>query len=133
MSNASIVLSRKLRINGASYLRNTNGSPAVKLGDGSSPKLSPDGKSTLVVRFTPPQLVLLPTGAGEARVLERGPIEQYAWGAIWVPDGNESLSWAVNRAMTGAAIFRVLTVEILARSLLREPGNGCCSRRTADR
>jgi len=73
--------------NGATYLRRTNGSPAVKLGDGVSPKLSPDGKWALAVRFTPPQLVLLPTGAGETRVLERGPIEQYAWGAIWVPDG----------------------------------------------
>ena len=73
--------------NSATYLRRTDGSPAVKLGDGVSPKLSPDGKSALVVRFTPPQLVLLPTGAGEARVLERGPIEQYAWGPTWVPDG----------------------------------------------
>jgi serine/threonine protein kinase/Tol biopolymer transport system component len=73
--------------NGATYLRETDGSPAVRLGDGIGARLSPDGKRALAVRFTPPQLVLLPTGAGEERVLERGPIEQYAWGAIWVPDG----------------------------------------------
>jgi len=36
--------------------------------------------------FTPPQIMLLPTGAGEAKRLERGPIEQYA-GAGWFPDG----------------------------------------------
>jgi Tol biopolymer transport system component len=74
-------------INSAVYLRRTDGSPAVRLGDGASPRLSPDGKWALAVLFTPPQLVLLPTGAGEARQLERGPIEQYAWGAIWFPDG----------------------------------------------
>ena len=73
--------------NGATYLRKTDGSPAVRLGDGMGARLSPDGKRALAVRFTPPQLVLLPTGAGEDRVLERGPVEQYAWGAIWVPDG----------------------------------------------
>ncbi len=73
--------------NGATYLRKTDGSPAARLGDGTGPRLSPDGKWALAVRFTPPQLVLLPTGAGEARVLERGPIEQYAWGTTWVPDG----------------------------------------------
>ncbi|HWQ36715.1 MAG TPA: protein kinase [Blastocatellia bacterium] len=73
--------------NGATYLRRTDGSPAVRLGDGIGARLSPDGKRALVVRFTPPQIVLLPTGAGEERVLKRGPIEQYAWGAIWVPDG----------------------------------------------
>jgi Tol biopolymer transport system component len=73
--------------NGATYLRKTDGSPAVRLGAGLGARLSPDGKWALAVRFTPPQLVLLPTGAGEERVLERGPIEKYAWGAIWVPDG----------------------------------------------
>lgn len=73
--------------NGATYLRQTDGAPAVRLGDGMGARLSPDGKRALAVRFTPPQLALLPTGAGEERVLERGPIEKYAWGAIWVPDG----------------------------------------------
>jgi Tol biopolymer transport system component len=73
--------------NSAVYLRKTDGSPAVRLGDGNSPQLAPDGKWALAVLFTPPQLVLLPTGAGEVRRLERGPIEQYAFGAIWIPDG----------------------------------------------
>ena len=69
------------------YLRKTDGSPAVRMGDGNSPQLAPDGKWALAVLFTPPQLVLLPTGAGEVRRLDRGPIEQYAFGAIWIPDG----------------------------------------------
>ena len=73
--------------NSAVYLRKTDGSAAVRLGDGNSPQFAPDGKWALAVLFTPPQLVLLPTGAGEVRRLERGPIEQYAFGAIWIPDG----------------------------------------------
>src|SRR5437016_14636359 len=74
-------------INYAVYLRKTDGSPAVRLGDGRSQRLSPDGKWALSVLFTPPQLALLPTGAGEARSLERGPIEQYSGKASWFPDG----------------------------------------------
>ena len=74
-------------INYAVYLRQTDGSPAVRLGDGDSQRLSPDGKWALALLYTPPQLVLLPTGAGEARSLERGPIEQYSGGACWFPDG----------------------------------------------
>ncbi len=74
-------------INYAVYLRKTDGSPAVRLGDGDSQRLSPNGKWALANLYTPPQLVLLPTGAGEARSLERGPIEQYSGGASWFPDG----------------------------------------------
>ena len=69
------------------YLRQTGGSPAIRLGDGDPQQLSPDGKWALAVLYTPPQLALLPTGAGEARRLERGPIEQYST-ARWFPDGN---------------------------------------------
>ena len=76
-------------INYAVYLRQTDGSPAVRLGDGALARLSPDGKWALTVLFTPPQLVLLPTGAGEARTLERGPIEQYSDEAGWFPDGKQ--------------------------------------------
>jgi Tol biopolymer transport system component len=78
-------------INYAVYLRQTDGSPAVRLGDGDSPLLSPDGKWALALLYTPPQLALLPTGAGEARQLERGHIEQYSPGACWFPDGKRIL------------------------------------------
>ena len=76
-------------INYAVYLRRTDGSPAVRLGDGALARLSPDGKWALTVLFTPSQLMLLPTGAGEAKTLERGPIEQYSDEAGWFPDGKQ--------------------------------------------
>jgi hypothetical protein len=74
-------------INYAVYSRHTDGAPAVRLGDGDSARLSPDGKWALTVLFTPPQLMLLPTGAGEAKPLERGPIEHYSKSSGWFPDG----------------------------------------------
>jgi serine/threonine protein kinase len=76
-------------MNYAVYARKTDGSPAIRLGDGAGGKLSPDGKWALTVLLTPPQLVLLPTGAGEAISLERGPIEQYVYPACWFPDGKQ--------------------------------------------
>lgn len=69
------------------YLARTDGSPAIRLGEGSARALSPDGKWVLSVLNTPPQLVLLPTGAGEARRLERHGIEQYSFKGNWLPDG----------------------------------------------
>ena len=76
-------------INYAVYLRRTDESFAVRLGDGDGPKLSPNGRWTTATFFAPPQLQLLPTGAGEARTLERGPIEQYGKRSGWFPDGKQ--------------------------------------------
>ena len=71
------------------YLRKTDGSPAVRLGEGYGLARSPDGKWVLSMLFSPPQIVLLPTGAGEAKRLERFGVEQYnPLGASWLPDGN---------------------------------------------
>jgi eukaryotic-like serine/threonine-protein kinase len=63
----------------SAYLRKTDGSPAVRLGDGYGFGLSPDGRWALsIVSGPPPRLFLLPTGAGEPRVLLRGQIAAYA-------------------------------------------------------
>ena len=69
------------------YLRGTDGSPAVRLGPGLALEISPDGKWALVLGSTraPSQLVLLPTGTGEARPLTRDGIHHQ--GAAWTPDG----------------------------------------------
>ena len=69
------------------YVRKTDGSPAVRLGDGLASSLSPDGKWALAVRLqpSPAQLVLLPTGAGEPRTVTGDAISHLA--AFWFPDG----------------------------------------------
>jgi eukaryotic-like serine/threonine-protein kinase len=80
---------------GANYaicLRRTDGSPIVRLGEGMPGDLSPDGKWALaIVPKSPQQLVLYPTGAGEARQLERDEIESYE-SAVFFPDGQSVLA-----------------------------------------
>jgi eukaryotic-like serine/threonine-protein kinase len=72
-------------------LRRTDGSPVVRLGEGIPTDVSPDGKWALsVVPSSPEQLLLLPTGPGEAKRLDRGAIEHYL-AANFFPDGNRIL------------------------------------------
>ena len=60
----------------AVFVRDTGGTSAVRLGEGSSRALSPDGKWALVQRqnMSPPDFVLLPTGVGQQRALPTGNI-----------------------------------------------------------
>jgi Tol biopolymer transport system component/predicted Ser/Thr protein kinase len=75
----------------AVYLRNTDGSAAVRLGDGASLALSPDGKWALSTRADDPtQLFLLPTGPGEAKSLSHGNSINHS-AAAWFPEGNRFL------------------------------------------
>jgi Tol biopolymer transport system component len=70
----------------AVYIRDTEGSPAVRLGEGGAAALSPDKKWVIIYTPTQPaQLKLLPTGAGETKQLTSDTIaHQYA---RWCPDG----------------------------------------------
>ena len=73
----------------SAYMRATDGSPAIRLGDGSPWAASPDGK--LVASITPGtrQLMLLPTRAGDAVNLS-----QPGFGfdnPEWLPDGKRLL------------------------------------------
>src|ERR1700687_4468359 len=58
----------------AIFSRDTNGTSAVRLGQGSANVFSPDGKWALVLRqnLSPPDFVLLPTGVGQQRALPTG-------------------------------------------------------------
>jgi hypothetical protein len=72
--------------NGAVYLRGTDGSPAVRLGDGHAEGLSPDGSRALAkTRRGPPQLMLLPTRAGSPRTLPAPGLESIVE-ADWIDD-----------------------------------------------
>jgi Tol biopolymer transport system component/predicted Ser/Thr protein kinase len=70
----------------AVYVRNTDGTPAIRLGEGGASALSPDQKWVLVVTpISPGQMRLLPTGAGETQSLTSDSIN-HQW-ARWFPDG----------------------------------------------
>jgi Tol biopolymer transport system component len=71
-------------------LRRTDGGAVVRLGEGYPCGLSPDGKWALAIVYTPPQLVIYPTGPGETRRLPRGGLETYQ-SADWFPDGKSVL------------------------------------------
>lgn len=76
--------------NYAVCLRKTDDGPVIRLGEGRPMGLSPDGKWALAVVFTPPQLVIYPTGPGEVRRLPRNELETYQ-SADWFPDGRSVL------------------------------------------
>ena len=70
----------------SAYMRATDGSPAIRLGDGSPWGLSPDLKWVAsIIPGQPQQLWLLPTHAGEAKNLSQ-PGFDYDF-AAWLPDG----------------------------------------------
>ena len=90
---------------GAVYIRKTDGSPPVRLGEGYANSLSPDGKWAAVVPLTSPdRLVLLPTGAGQPKtLLSQGLVHAY-YGATWLPDGKRIL-FSASRSGHGTALF----------------------------
>lgn len=73
------------------YIRKTDGSPAVRLGEGSSQDLSHDGEWVLAIvhSASDPQLVAYPTGAGEPKAFSKEGISVF--GASFLPDGKQIL------------------------------------------
>ena len=73
------------------YVRDTNGSPPVRLGPGRALAFSPDGKWVLAadIRTDPTQLLLLPTGAGDPVALPRDRLHHDFGG--FLPDGKRFL------------------------------------------
>jgi len=68
------------------YSRKTAGGDAGRLGEGKAMALSRDGRWVLALKAGPPQeLDLLPSGAGESKVLPRSGIQEY-YSAAWFPD-----------------------------------------------
>ncbi|HEY3204353.1 MAG TPA: protein kinase, partial [Thermoanaerobaculia bacterium] len=71
------------------YLRKLDGSPAVRIGEGGSWGFSPDGRWVLTTREEQSQFTLLPTGAGEPKLLPKSGVNCQA--ATWFPDGRRIL------------------------------------------
>src|SRR3974390_1377447 len=87
----------------AVYIRETDGSPAGRLGEGGATSLSPDKKWVIIYTpSSPQQLRLLPTGAGESKPLTNDAIN-HPW-AKWRPDGNRFV-FSGNEAGKGGHYF----------------------------
>ena len=79
---------------GSTYLRKTDGSPAIRLGDGTSGALSPNGSWVITllppIGGKPPRMNMLPTGAGETKSLISEGFENID-GTRWMPDGKTAV------------------------------------------
>jgi hypothetical protein len=72
--------------NASVYLRGTDGSPALRLGDGIGAALSSDEAWALTRTGTPPQFILVPVKAGQPRPLPPDGFGNTPYGAFF-PDG----------------------------------------------
>jgi Tol biopolymer transport system component len=87
------------------YVRRTDGSPPIRLGNGTGECISPDGRWVLSITDSSkdPKLVAYPTGAGEPRRL---PTEGLAaQTADWTPDGKQ-IVFSANEPGRGVRIYR---------------------------
>jgi Tol biopolymer transport system component len=86
------------------YLRRTDGSPPIRLGEGTAESLSPDGKWVLSILrpVSDPQLVAYPTGAGELKRFPRDGLAVQL--ADWTPDGKQ-IVFSANEAERGVRIY----------------------------
>jgi Tol biopolymer transport system component len=97
------------------YLRKTDGSPPVLLGEGIGTALSPDGNWVFAVVGQPNRLVLLPTGPGEPKPVPSGEIE--ALTGRWSGDGKHMIiagrepGHAVRLYVAGGEPLKAVTPE----------------------
>ncbi|MFY9551836.1 MAG: protein kinase, partial [Thermoanaerobaculia bacterium] len=75
----------------STYVRTMDGSPAVRLGEGTAAGLSPDARSVIAIVKIPddPQIAIYPTGAGQPQLLARDGLK--VQNAYWMPDGKRIL------------------------------------------
>jgi len=106
----------------AVYVRKTDGSPAVLLGEGGAVALSPDGKWVVSqTQATPSQLRLLTTGAGEGKSLTNDNIN-HAW-AHWFPDGKR-IVFAGNEPGKGVKLYLLDVASGKSQPISPEGVNG---------
>jgi Tol biopolymer transport system component len=88
--------------NYTAFARGTDGSPAVRLGEGQTEGLSPDGQQALAITFNPEGLYLLPTGAGDKQQLPTGALAGLDH-AFFLPDGKHVIFNANEPGRAGRA------------------------------
>jgi Tol biopolymer transport system component len=88
----------------STYVRKTDGSPAVRIGDGSPGTFSPDQAWVASVLHigSDQEMTLLPTGTGEAKKLPRDGLSVDR--PDWLPDSRHLL-FTANEAGRGARVF----------------------------
>ncbi|MGA9391065.1 MAG: WD40 repeat domain-containing serine/threonine protein kinase [Candidatus Sulfotelmatobacter sp.] len=72
------------------FLRDTDGSPPVRIGEGDAMCISPDGKWAITKPPKGGPLNLVPTGAGEARKITHDAVTYDA--VSWLPEGKQLLA-----------------------------------------
>jgi serine/threonine protein kinase len=118
----SLAYSKSGGLSYAVYIRKTDGSPAVLLGEGGAVSLSPDGKSVIAqTQDTPSQLRLLTTGAGEAKDLTKDNVN-HSW-ARWFPDGKRIL-FSGNEPGKGVRLYVFDSVSGKSQTISPEGVNG---------
>jgi eukaryotic-like serine/threonine-protein kinase len=70
----------------STFIRPTDGSPAIRLGEGQSGGFSPDGTHVLMTGPDRRTLKVVPVGAGEVRRVETGS-PKIITNSVWTPDG----------------------------------------------
>jgi Tol biopolymer transport system component len=90
----------------SSYLRKTDGSPAIRLGAGATEAFSPDGAWAISVTGitgpVSPQIVLLPTSVGEPRTLPAEGMDPI--NADFLPDGKQ-IVYTATQAGQGTRLY----------------------------
>ncbi len=81
------------------FLRDTDGSPPARIGEGVAGAISPDGKWVVTKPAKGGQLVLVPTGAGESRQLTHDAVS-YSGGRFF-PDGKRLLASGIEAGQGG--------------------------------
>jgi serine/threonine protein kinase len=104
-------------VTGAVYLRKTDGSPPVRLGDGFGADVSLDGQWAAAITYKG-QLSLLPVGAGEARLLRTEGLELRD--ARFFPDGRRVLIVATEKNHTPRLFVRDLSDNGAAKPIAPE-------------
>ena len=81
------------------FLRDTDGSPPVRLGTGVAEAISPDGKWVITIPSKEGALSVVPTGAGEARQLTH---DHISYNRIrYLPDGRQLLASGIEAGHGG--------------------------------
>ena len=107
-SGSGLAYSKSSGLTYAVFIRKTEGSSAVLLGEGSAISLSPDQKWAVTQpQGSPAQLRLLQTGAGEPKLLTNDAIN-HTW-ARWLPDGKH-IVFSGNEPEKGTRLY-LLDIE----------------------